>query len=55
MKTVQVGEFYADFDEETGLHCVFHTDTYAGKPAGFAFASFADKQDAEDNAQKRNK
>lgn len=43
------GEFYSDFDEGTSLWCVFHTET-----AGFAFASYTAKTDADEEATRLN-
>lgn len=42
------GEFYADYDEETGTYCVFHTE------GNRAFASFTDKDEAESVAAEMN-
>lgn len=46
----QIGEYFADYDEESGLFCVFHTD----KKTGFAYSSWACMEDAEKAAKKRN-
>jgi hypothetical protein len=35
-------EKYVDWDDDTDMYCVF------GEDSGFAYASFADKQDAND-------
>lgn len=44
------GEYYADFDEESGLWCVFHTDLNSGH----AYSSWASQIQAEEDAAKRN-
>lgn len=54
MKKKPIGEYYADYDEETGLWCVFNTDDVGDKKAGFAFASCSGKSQAEENAKQRN-
>lgn len=42
------GEYYADYDDETGTYCVFHTENNR------AFASFSDKEEAENVAAEMN-
>lgn len=42
--------FYSDYDENTNIYCVFHTDM----PDGFAYASYASEEEAEKNAIERN-
>jgi len=44
------GEYFADYDEESGSWCIFHTDY----KTGFAFASYASKEEAEEKTEKRN-
>lgn len=44
------GEYYVDFDDDTELYCVFHTDKGDGK----AFASYSDKGEATKDANERN-
>lgn len=41
--------YYADYDDDTALWCVFHVDSPK------ALASFLDKRDAEEEANRRNK
>ena len=41
----KVGSFYADFDEESGMWCVFGTES------GFAYYSYADKESADERAE----
>lgn len=41
--------YYADLDEETGLYCVFHTET------SHAYESYTDMSTAVERANKRNK
>ena len=48
MMDTKGGEFYADLDEDSGLYCVFHTETEK------AYASFADGDEAERDAALRN-
>ncbi len=43
------GEFYAEFDENTGMHCVFHTDV-----DNHAFASYAGETEAIERAANMN-
>jgi len=45
-----IGEYFVDYDEESGSYCIFHTDY----KTGFAFASYANKEEAEKNAKERN-
>jgi DNA-directed RNA polymerase subunit RPC12/RpoP len=45
------GEYFVDYDEKTGLWCVFHTD----KKTGFAHATLCSKEEAEVIAEKMNK
>ena len=45
----EIGEFYADYDEPSGLWCVFHTDV-----DDYAFSSFADEGSADDDARHKN-
>lgn len=42
------GEYYADYDEKTGLWCIFHTEN------GHAYASYSDKYEAERRAKELN-
>jgi hypothetical protein len=44
--------YYADYDAEIGMHCVFHTEI--GKD-GFAYSSWATFDQAEQDADARNK
>jgi hypothetical protein len=44
----KAGEFYADLDEETGLYCVFHTES------GRAVESYASKGEADERARLLN-
>lgn len=44
------GEYFVDYDEESGAYCVFHTDF----KTGFAFASYASEQEALKNVKERN-
>lgn len=48
--TIQIGEYYADYDEDSAMWCVFHTD----KKSGFAYASYASEELATDDANRRN-
>lgn len=41
-------EYYADFDEGTGLYCVFGDET------GHAYASYASPEEAEREAKRMN-
>lgn len=43
-----LGEIYADYDEETGNYLVL------GSESGFAYSSWSDKQEAENEAIKMN-
>lgn len=43
------GEYYIDYDEKSGLWCVFHTDT-----GHRAYSSFSSRGDALDDAAARN-
>jgi len=45
------GEYFVDYDEKTGLWCVFHTD----KKTGFAHATLCSKEEAEGIAEIMNK
>ncbi len=45
-----IGCYYADYDEETAMWCVFHTDL----KSGHAYSSWADQVSAEEDAAKRN-
>lgn len=47
--------YYAAFCNDTDMWCVFHTRAVGDKPAGFAFASFADQSQAEEDATARQK
>jgi hypothetical protein len=49
MAKQEIGEYYADLDEDTGLYCVFHTETTK------AYASFAGMKEAEQEAETMNK
>ena len=42
------GGFYVEYDEETGLYCVFGTES------GFAYYSFASQADAEECMKKNS-
>ena len=44
------GEYYSDFDQETTLWCVFHTDL----KSGHAFASYSSEDQAVADATRRN-
>ena len=44
------GEYFTDYDDNTGLWCVFHTDFRTGH----AFSNWSDKRQAEQDAEKRN-
>lgn len=46
--TQTVGEYYADYDADSAMWCVFHTE------GSSAYASFADPGDARDYAAKLN-
>lgn len=48
------GEYYAEYDEESGLFCVFNTDDVGKKESGFAFSSWATMEQAEKDAIERN-
>lgn len=45
-----IGEYYADYDEDSKMWCVFHTD----KKAGYAYSSWASRYNAEQDARERN-
>lgn len=45
-----LGCYYADYDEETAMWCVFHSDL----KSGHAYSSWADEQSAEADAADRN-
>ncbi len=45
-----IGEFYAEYDDDSGMFCVFHTDVDS-----HAFASYAGKRDATSCADAMNK
>lgn len=45
------GEYFADYDHETELWCVFHTDI----KQGHAYANYSTQEQAEAEAEKRNK
>lgn len=42
-------QFYADYDENSQLYCVFGTET------GKAYSSYASQEEAEEDAKKRNR
>lgn len=42
------GEFYVEFDEDIGLYCVFGSET------GFCYATYADDQEAQIDADRMN-
>jgi hypothetical protein len=44
----KAGEFYEDFDEESGLWCVFGSET------GHAYASYSDEEEARSKAEEMN-
>lgn len=43
------GEFYAEFDEDSGSHCVFGTES------GFAYECCGDETEAERKAEEMNR
>jgi|GEM_PF-5505995 len=47
---LEIGEYFAEYDEDSASYCVFHTDF----KSGFAFSSFSSEQEAERNAKERN-
>lgn len=47
---LKIGKFFADYDEDTDSWCVFHTDY----KTGFAFSSWATREQAEQDAKERN-
>jgi len=49
-KEKQKGEYFPDYDEETGLYCVFHTDY----KTGHSFSSYATLAQAGRDAEERN-
>lgn len=51
LESKQVGEYYAELDEDSDMWCVFHTDKNSGK----AYSSWASKSEAEKDAARRNK
>lgn len=44
------GEYYVDYDDDTGTWCIFHTD----KKPGHAYKSFMDKGEAERRCKEMN-
>ena len=50
MSEKQIGEYFADYDEDSGSYCVFHTDFRQG----IAFSSWASMAQAERDAEERN-
>jgi len=44
------GEYFADYDQETGLFCVFHTDF----KTGHSFSSYTTLAEAGRDAEERN-
>ena len=50
-KAIGEGEYYAEYDEDSGMWCVFHTDLRSG----FAYASFSCQDEAEAEADRRQK
>ena len=46
-----MGEYFADYDEDSGMCCVFHTDL----KSGFAYSSWLSMEDAKTDADKRNR
>jgi len=48
-RTKGVGEFYADYDDDSGLWCVFHTEN------GHAYSSWSSREEAEEDAGRRNR
>jgi len=46
--TTKIGEYYADLDADTGLYCVFHTETSK------AYTSWATMEQAQENATEKN-
>lgn len=48
---LSIGEYFADYDEDSASWCIFHTDY----KTGFAFKSFASQQEAESRAEEMNK
>jgi hypothetical protein len=49
-KTATKGEYYVELDENSELYCVFNTETN-----GRAYSSWASKEDAQEDADTRNK
>lgn len=47
--------YYAEYDSESGMYCVFNTGRIGRFPEGHAFAGYASAQQAEDDATARNK
>ncbi len=47
--TKNVGEFFVELDEDSNSYCIFHTEG-----EGHAYASYADEQEAKDNADEMN-
>lgn len=50
-KPKEKGEYYSEYDTDSGLHCVFHTDKGNGK----AYASYSSAAEAKAAADKKNK
>lgn len=42
------GEFYSEWDEDSQMYCVF------GSESGFCYATYAGKEEAEEEAQRMN-
>jgi len=49
-KQKKAGEYFAEYDDECGLWCVFHTDL----KSGFAYATYTGRKEAEQDAMLRN-
>lgn len=45
-----MGEFFVEYDENSGYWCIFHTD----RKAGYAFKSFLTEQQAEKETEELN-
>jgi hypothetical protein len=50
-KKAKKGEYYSDWDTDTQMYCVFHTDL----KSGHAFASYSSPEEAKIDADNRNK
>lgn len=45
-----IGEYFSDYDEESGMFCIFHTDINTG----FAYGVYADEKEAEKEVKRLN-